>query len=140
MPVDNKMKLTPPGPDRRGPASVVTLQKTSPAATQTEATPGWLLDSSRLEIIAPDGMMIPLSYNEYRILRAAASANGHPVSRKTLITALDEDFLRYDERRLEMLISRLRRKLAPHALAEFSVRAIKGHGYLFNVQWEKSST
>ena len=91
----------------------------------------WLLNSLQLELIAPDGRHIQLSHNECCILKAAADANGNLVSRKKLIEALGHDFWHYDERRLEALISRLRRKLASYTPENFPIRGVKSQGYLF---------
>jgi DNA-binding response OmpR family regulator len=89
---------------------------------------------SQLELITPYGKLIPLSHNECCVLGAAANANGNMVSRKMLIEALGQDFWYYDERRLESLISRLRRKLASYAPEDFPIRGVKGQGYLFRVE------
>jgi len=91
----------------------------------------WQLNSLQLELIAPDGRHIQLSHNECCILKAAADANGNLVSRKKLIEALGHDFWHYDERRLEALISRLRRKLASYTPENFPIRGVKSQGYLF---------
>lgn len=96
--------------------------------------PHWQLNLSQLELIAPDGRPIPLSHNECCVLGAAATANGNLVSRKILIEALGQNFWQYDERRLEALISRLRRKLAPLTPEGFPIRGVKGQGYLFGVE------
>lgn len=95
---------------------------------------GWRLNSSQLELIAPNGRQVLLSHNECCVLRAAANANGKLVSRKMLIEALGQEFWYYDERRLESLISRLRRKLASYAPEGFPIRGVKGQGYLFRVE------
>lgn len=100
----------------------------------------WQLISSQLELITPDGSFIHLSHNEFCILRAAANANGNLVSRKMLIEALGQNFLHYDERRLEALISRLRRKLASYAPEGFPIRGVKGQGYLFGVELQALET
>ena len=91
----------------------------------------WLLNPGQLELTAPDGQTICLSHNECCILLAAVKADGKLVSRKSLIEAMGQNFLLYDERRLEAIISRLRRKLAPHSPNSFPVRGVKGQGYLF---------
>ena len=93
----------------------------------------WQLNSRQMELLAPDGRLVPLSHNECCILKAAALANGNLVSRKMLIEALGQEFWDYDERRLESLISRLRRKMSAYAPEDFSIRSVKGHGYLFKV-------
>lgn len=100
----------------------------------------WQLNSSQLELITPDGRAISLSHNECCILRAIANANGKLVSRKTLIEALGHEFWHYDERRLESLISRLRRKLASYVPESFTIRGVKGQGYLFRAELQVVET
>ncbi|MFZ3019708.1 MAG: winged helix-turn-helix domain-containing protein [Gallionella sp.] len=99
----------------------------------------WRLHPAQLELSTPDGRSIPVSPNECCILQAAARANGQLVSRKTLVEALGQRFLHYDERRLESLISRLRRKLSSYAPEGFPVRGVKGCGYLFGVRLQDMS-
>lgn len=94
---------------------------------------GWVLNASQLELIAPDGTSIHLSHNECRLLQAVASADGNLVSRKILIEALGYDYWQYDERCLETMISRLRRKLSVYVEEGFSIRGVKGGGYLFGM-------
>ena len=94
----------------------------------------WRLNSARLELTAPSGKTIPLSHNECCILCATARAKKQLVSRETLIEAMGQNFLHYDERRLEALISRLRRKLSSRVPDGFPVRGVKGQGYLFGIK------
>lgn len=100
----------------------------------------WLLNSAQLELITPDGKPIPLSHDECCVLRAAVCAGRTLISRKTLIEALGQNFWHYDERRLEALISRLRRKLASHFPVNFPVRGVRGHGYLFEAELQEIGT
>jgi len=93
----------------------------------------WLINSAKLELTTPSDVAISLSHNECCILRAAANMNGQLLSRKTLIEAMGHKFLHYDERRLEALISRLRRKLTPYTSKTSPIRCVKGRGYLFGV-------
>ncbi|MCR4298500.1 MAG: winged helix-turn-helix domain-containing protein [Gallionella sp.] len=110
------------------------LNKTTSRAANAKKKPHWQLNLAQLELYTPDCRAIPLSYNECCILRAAASANKQVVSRKTLIESLGQNFLHYDERRLEAIISRLRRKLASYAPEGFTMRGVNGQGYLFGVR------
>jgi len=110
----------------------------SKAAPQSANTQNcWKLNASQLELTVPDGRQIPLSHDVCCILRIVAHANGELISRKMLIEAMGHNFLNYDERRLEALISRLRRKLAAYSPEGFLIRAIKGHGYLFGVNLQE---
>jgi hypothetical protein len=72
--------------------------------------------------------MIKISMQEYRLLQAVARTSEQLISRKKLIEALGGNYLSYDERCLEKLLSRLRKKLAFYG---FSIRAIKSRGYWF---------
>ncbi|MBI3480607.1 MAG: response regulator transcription factor [Nitrosomonadales bacterium] len=94
----------------------------------------WSINPVRLELVTPGGKVITLSHNECRILCAAARAKKQLVDRKVLIEAMGQNFLHYDERRLEALISRLRRKLSACVSDGFPVKGVKGQGYLFGVK------
>lgn len=106
--------------------TVRTLLRRLPLAVG-ECPPGWALNPRTLTLTAPNGAHIALTHNETRVLNAAARAEGALVSRRCLIEALGANYWDYDERRLEALISRLRRKLPG-----LSVRGIKGQGYVFD--------
>lgn len=112
----------------------LTISNMKPEMPNRNGQAHWQLNTSQLELITPYGKPIPLSHNECCVLGAAASANGNLVNRKMLIEALGQDFWHYDERRLESLISRLRRKLASYAPEGFPIRGVKGQGYLFKVK------
>lgn len=111
--------------------------KTKPDIANYDASTPWLLNSSRLELIAPDGSAIPLSHDECCVLQAAATASGRLISRKTFIEAMGHNLSYYDERRLEALISRLRRKLSSRVAERFPVRAVRGQGYLFGMKLQE---
>lgn len=106
--------------------TVRTLLRRLPMAAN-DGSPGWALNPRTLTLTAPNGAHIALTHNETRVLNAAARAEGALISRRCLIEALGANYWDYDERRLEALISRLRRKLPG-----LSVRGIKGQGYVFD--------
>jgi|GEM_PF-720270 len=108
--------------------------RTKSAKIKSAEPSHWQLNMALQQLVAPDGAVIPLSCNECCVLHVFACAKGHLLSRKTLIEAMGHEFLCYDERRLEALISRLRRKLSVHAPEGFPVRGVKGRGYLFGVK------
>lgn len=120
--------------------TVAYIGETKPETLNGNEHVCWQLNSSQLELVVPDGRSIPLSHNECCVLGAAANANGKLVSRKMLVEALGYEFWHYDERRLESLISRLRRKLASYACEDFPIRAVKGQGYLFRVELQVVET
>lgn len=77
----------------------------------------------------PSGEHMELTHSEVLLLSRLARAPGGQATRRQLIEALGARYSDYDERRLEALISRLRRKLDPISLAGESLRAVRGIGY-----------
>jgi DNA-binding response OmpR family regulator len=104
-----------------------------------DETPYWALDPLCMAVRTPCGSQIPVSHSELTVLRLAARAEGQPVCRKEIIKALGHEEWLYDERRLETLISRLRRKLTKHPTTGFEVRGLRGKGYLFTVRLREVS-
>lgn len=80
-------------------------------------------------LLTPDGARIDLTRSEARLLARLARATGHQASRRQIIEAFGEVYLDYDERRLEAIVSRLRRKLEAAGLPSDTLRALRGSGY-----------
>ncbi|MGN6827495.1 response regulator transcription factor [Paucibacter sp. M5-1] len=95
--------------------------------------PAWVLDLHQLELRLPAGPGEPLPLNavEACILATLARAPLRRASRRELVEALGEDWLLYDERRIETVLSRLRRKIAVATGAEAPLRTLRGFGYAF---------
>lgn len=126
------LMLRPSRENARIPAFSADIQ--IPGRNHGKEKPHWLLDSAQLALTAPEGKVIPLTHSECCILRAAANTHEKLLSRKTLIKSLGQNHLHYDERCLEALISRLRRKLASCTQDSFPLRGVRGQGYLFGAK------
>lgn len=96
-------------------------------ATQAQ----WALDLPRLTLNAPDGRAVPLTASELAVLQAIARATHQRCDRAALAGALGEDWRTFDERRLEALMSRLRRKLHQQLGSATPLRTLRGQGYGF---------
>lgn len=96
-------------------------------ATQAQ----WTLDLPRLSLSAPDGRSVALTASELAVLQAIARATHQRCDRAALAGALGEDWRSYDERRLEALMSRLRRKLSQQLGNSTPLRTLRGQGYGF---------
>lgn len=92
----------------------------------------WRLDSLRRQIRTPAGAEVSLTSNETAILGVLAKANGAAVSRRDIIVAMGRNYMEFDDRRLEVAISRLRRKLMPDEPTSCPLRADRGAGYCFS--------
>lgn len=94
---------------------------------------GYKLDVARRELNDPDGVVIPLSTGEFRLLRAFVERPQRVLSREQLLDlAFDNDSEVFD-RAVDVQVSRLRRKLERPGQAEI-IRTVRGEGYLFNAK------
>ena len=81
------------------------------------------------ETLLQGDVKIPLSRNEYRILRLLLEQHGHIVSRDAIMTALWESDSFVDENTLSVNVNRLRRKLESAGVRDL-IQTRKGVGYL----------
>jgi len=90
----------------------------------------WNLDTRCRWLYSPEGNRIPLSVQEACLLSVLAL---HPegASREDIAGRLGFDPRSYDYRRLETLVSRLRRKLREYMVEDELLRAVRGTGYAF---------
>jgi DNA-binding response OmpR family regulator len=92
---------------------------------------GWRLDTDDWCLVAPTGQALPLTSPERCILRLLMAAEGAPVSREKLISALTSDVYDFDPHRLEMMVHRLRRKAQDASGQSLPLLTSRGQGYLF---------
>ncbi len=94
---------------------------------------GFRLDIPRRELNDPDGIVIPLSAGEFRLLRAFVERPQRVLSREQLLDyAFDNDSDVFD-RAVDVQVSRLRRKLERPGGIDI-IRTVRGEGYLFAVK------
>ncbi|MFA7428654.1 MAG: response regulator transcription factor [Rhodospirillaceae bacterium] len=101
------------------------LAARAPAAPETV----WLFSPEDWTLTAPDGLSIRLSTAEYNMITLLARKPGVAVSRDILFQALGKTASGPEDRSLDVLISRLRNKLAAseHALP---LKAVRSVGYV----------
>lgn len=90
----------------------------------------WQLSAAPRCLISPRGVSIPLSAQDHSVLQTLMSNKGC-VTRKTIIESLDENFLEYDQRRLDTQMRRLRRKVKETCDQELPVSTLYAVGYHF---------
>ncbi len=96
-----------------------------------EGQGGWVLRSLHSCLVTPGGVSVPLTNSELSALVPLVATAGHPVSREVLLGALGQEEGYHAERRLETLLSRLRRKVVDAAGEALPVLARHGEGYVF---------
>lgn len=97
---------------------------------KAEGVGGWRFDAGGWRLHAPSGRAVELSRSERCVLQRLFAANGEPVSREALILELGGSSDSFDAHRLEMLVHRMRRKIAGETGAELPLRAVRGLGYV----------
>jgi DNA-binding response OmpR family regulator len=100
----------------------------------------WHFDPVTLRLVSPDGSVLLLTHSESLLLQTLLRYAPGPASRRQLIEALGGSYLDFDERRLEMAVSRLRRKLGQLGSADEPLRAARGVGYQLTVPCVLQST
>lgn len=89
---------------------------------------GWRMDLSSHELTAPDGEMVALTAKEWRLLETLALAGRRVLSRDDLMTRIGGEEEDTFDRAIDIIVSRLRRKLGEHDRAEV-IRTVRGEGY-----------
>lgn len=90
---------------------------------------GWRLDVQHRALHRPDGSEVDLTSAEFNLLAALTDAEGRTVDRETLTRAVLQRGWNADDRSLDNLVARLRRKLGPGG--DRSIATMRGLGYAF---------
>lgn len=115
--------------------AVLRRAKDSDGATAADSLrfAGFRLDIARRELVDPDGVVMPLSSGEFRLLRAFVEHPQRVLTREQLLDyAFDNDADVFD-RAVDVQVSRLRKKLERPGGIEV-IRTVRGEGYLFAVK------
>lgn len=89
----------------------------------------WMLDTLRCQLIPPGKAPISLTAQSYIVFLTIASGAGKPVDRRKIVGALGENYLHYDQRRLDTQMHQLRKVVAEACGMELPVRTARGRGY-----------
>lgn len=91
---------------------------------------GWLLDAELRQLIDADGVVVPLGSAEFRLLRALLEHAGRPQTRDQLLDATQGREAGPFDRSIDMLISRLRRRLREDPKEPAIIRTLRNEGYV----------
>ncbi|MBT00555.1 MAG: DNA-binding response regulator [Oceanospirillaceae bacterium] len=108
----------------------------SPAQTEAPQTPAWsfenwLLDPQKRQLIGPDGHAERLPEGEFKLLRALVTRPGQVLSRDQLMDAIHDREWTPNDRSVDVLIGRLRRKLGDNPSNPQLILTAHGAGYMF---------
>lgn len=92
---------------------------------------GWVLDSVGQKLHAPGDMHVPLSSTEYQLLVALMTVSPEPVGREEIGRTIFRLELGPEDRRVDILISRLRKKMTSNDAEADFIRTVRNRGYQF---------
>ena len=94
---------------------------------------GWRIDTTKRELLNADGVVIDLSSAEYDLLMAFVEAPQRALSRDHLLDAARNRASSSFDRSIDVLVSRLRRKIDSDDSDENAsrIKTVRGQGYFF---------
>lgn len=95
---------------------------------------GWVLRRDDRTLVSPAGLTVALSNAEFRLLNTFLQTPRRLFSRDQLMEQARGRAPSMFERSIDLLVSRLRQKLADDPQAPSMIRTVRGAGYLFNAQ------
>lgn len=110
-------------------------RKIQPAIEQSST---WFLNQVRWEIKAPNNLEIELTRSEYALMSCFVNRPGQTVSRNEIIRGLGFDPIDYDNRRLEVMLRRLRKKIEDSGVVKFPLQTVYGVGLAFTEALKES--
>lgn len=95
---------------------------------------GWQLDGALRQLRNPDGLLVPLSNAEFRLLWVFLQRPRRVLSREQLLDAARGRSVEAFDRSIDLLVSRLRHKLGDDPRMPGLIRTVRGEGYLFDAR------
>jgi two-component system OmpR family response regulator len=92
---------------------------------------GWTLDCARRRLIAPGDVRVELTTAEFTLLQALVRSAQHVLSREQLMDLAGGDGTMSYDRSVDILVSRLRRKMEDDPRAPKLILTVRGGGYQF---------
>jgi two-component system OmpR family response regulator len=92
---------------------------------------GWRLDTARRELLAPSEATVDLSGAEYDVLLAFLEHPQRVLTRDQILELSRNRIGETFDRSVDVLVSRLRRKIEPENAARPLIKTVRGAGYMF---------
>ena len=112
-------------------ATLQSLKRRLELGDQPRQGSEWRLELGPRRLHVPGAPAVALSQQDLLVLESLMSNAGKGVSRQMIVSALDEDYLHYDQRRLDTQMRRLRRKIEEVTGQELPVKTLRNAGYCF---------
>jgi two-component system OmpR family response regulator len=107
-----------------------------PEAVKTFRFAGWALDVATRNLTAPDGVVVPLSGTEFKLLRIFLAHPDRVLSRDQLIDFMISRDAGPFDRAIDVQVSRLRQRLREDAREPRIIKTVRGAGYVLATKVE----
>ena len=97
---------------------------------------GWALDVATRNLTGPDGVVVPLSGTEFKLLRILLDHPDRVLTRDQLVELMSSRDAGPFDRALDVQISRLRHRLGEDAKEPVIIKTVRGQGYVLAAQVE----
>jgi DNA-binding response OmpR family regulator len=98
---------------------------------------GWKAIPSRRQLVGPDGLDVPLTGGEFKLLSVFLNNAGRVLSRQQLMDSIHGSSWHAYERTIDAQVSRLRKKLEANPKQPRLLKSIHGDGYVFTASVTK---
>jgi DNA-binding response OmpR family regulator len=90
----------------------------------------WQLDLGRRSLTSATGEVVALTTYEFELLAALARRPGRPLSRDTMLGLVANRAWAPDDRSIDVLVGKLRRKLGDNPRGPRLIKTVRGFGYV----------
>lgn len=94
----------------------------------------WRLNGVLRQLHSPEGLVVPLSNAEFRLLWVFLERPRRVLSREQLLDAARGRSIEAFDRSIDLLVSRLRQKLGDDPKSPRLIKTVRGEGYLFDAR------
>ncbi len=91
---------------------------------------GWSLDLNAYELVSPDGDLVHLTSHEFQLLEALVRHGHRVLTRDAILELLSGRDWTPEDRSVDVLVGKLRRKLEADPHAPRLIKTVRGVGYL----------
>jgi DNA-binding response OmpR family regulator len=98
---------------------------------------GWTVDLRRRSLLSPEGAEVELSGAEYDLLISFLDNSQRIIGRERLLELSRSRLADVSDRSIDVLVSRLRRKLGDRGGTDALIRTVRGAGYMFTAKVER---
>jgi two-component system OmpR family response regulator len=99
----------------------------------------WTLDVGAHHLVDAEGVVVPLSTGEFRLLKALVENGNRVMSRDQLMESLAGRESGPFDRTIDVMISRLRRRLEDDAREPALIKTVRNEGYLLAAKVERGA-